>query len=588
MSLPYSHTEIAGFYRTHVPGLNMNGGEEWRGPCPIHQGTRDSFAVHAASGRWHCHSQCGRGGTLRQLAIALGVTPPAAPDLRQIETVYEYTGTDGRVLFEVVRFQPKGFRQRRPAPDGTWVWNLKGVTPVLFRLPRVLEATDVILVEGEKDVLALEALGFTATTNPMGAGKWRPAFTRTLAGKNVWVVPDKDEPGRRHALQVMGALMQAGCQVRLMELAEGKDASEFLALYGHREHIEREMSWAREITPQTLAETGRSWFGGTTPPRSSSSMSLSQLMASEIPEPVFLADGLLSEGVTLLAGRPKVGKSWLAMQLALDAAQGRAIFGRFPVRHQRTVLYLALEDTPRRTRDRVLKLMTREAAERLEHVELRYQLDPLLAGGAAQIEEAIQQSGADLVVLDTLMAVVQNSGKRDVMRSDYAEIAVLRELAAKHSTAVLVVCHSRKASAEYAVDTVAGTTGVTAACDAVWSFQRRAHGMHELQVIGREIAELTLAFRFGDANPFGWLLEENPAENKSEARREIENLLRRLGALAPAEIARHLGKTQESIRYLVYKMHADGEVVRMENGLYLLANTPNANGPVAVQLDLAA
>jgi len=160
------------------------------------------------------------------------------------QAVYDYVDENGKLLFQVLRFRTMGaggkpdktFRQRRPDPrkPAKWIWNLKGVRRVLFRLLQVLaavrEGKTIHVVEGEKDVLALEAVGATATCNPGGAGKWRPEYTEMLRGaKAVVIVADKDEPGRRHALAVAQGLGPAVEEVRVVEAALGNDAADHLA-----------------------------------------------------------------------------------------------------------------------------------------------------------------------------------------------------------------------------------------------------------------------------------------------------------------------------------------------------------------------
>jgi hypothetical protein len=90
--------------------------------------------------------------------------------------------------------EPKSFRQLRPDPDkpGKWLWNLDGITPVLYRLPQVLAAVKsgqtIYIVEGEKDADNLHALGLTATCNAMGAGKWRDSYSEALRGASVVII----------------------------------------------------------------------------------------------------------------------------------------------------------------------------------------------------------------------------------------------------------------------------------------------------------------------------------------------------------------------------------------------------------------
>src|SRR5690606_35451406 len=139
---------------------------------------------------------------------------------------YRYVDEEGEELYQVLRVpQPNGskvFLQRHwdAAQDG-WSWNIQGVRRVLYRLHEVKRAIDkgrtIFIPEGEKDVETLRAHGFAATCSPMGAGKWDDSYSESLAGADVVVIADADEPGRRHARQVFDSLDEAGCSVRVME-----------------------------------------------------------------------------------------------------------------------------------------------------------------------------------------------------------------------------------------------------------------------------------------------------------------------------------------------------------------------------------
>jgi len=132
---------------------------------------------------------------------------------KTMTAAYDYTDAKETVLFQTVRYVPKAFRQRRPDGQGGWIWDLKGVRLVLYRLPEVMQATQVVILEGEKDVEAAYQLGlpsgYAATTAPMGGGKWRADYSESLKGKTVIICPDQDEPGQRHGHQVAHALVSA-------------------------------------------------------------------------------------------------------------------------------------------------------------------------------------------------------------------------------------------------------------------------------------------------------------------------------------------------------------------------------------------
>src|SRR5207249_4181617 len=141
----------------------------------------------------------------------------------KINATYDYVDDRGALLFQVVRFLPKNFKQRRPDGNGNWIWNLKDVRRVLYRLPVLLAADriqTIYIVEGEKDAQRLLDLGLVATTNPGGAGKWRPEFNEPLRGRHVVISPDNDDAGRAHAQTVASSLHQVAASIKILVLPD--------------------------------------------------------------------------------------------------------------------------------------------------------------------------------------------------------------------------------------------------------------------------------------------------------------------------------------------------------------------------------
>ena len=161
---------------------------------------------------------------------------------------YPYRDEQGTLLFEVVRFQPKRFAQRRPDGRGGWIWGLDSAQRVPYRLPELLSTVGVVHVtEGEKDAERLTDLGLTATCNPGGAGNWRPEFSQYLTGRDVVILPDNDGPGLAHADSVARSLYPVAKSVRIVWLSgvpEKGDVTDWLAA-GHT------ISELEEITAQT-------------------------------------------------------------------------------------------------------------------------------------------------------------------------------------------------------------------------------------------------------------------------------------------------------------------------------------------------
>jgi 5S rRNA maturation endonuclease (ribonuclease M5) len=180
--------------------------------------------------------------------------PKPEPE-RKIVATYSYVDESGKLLFEVVRYEPKAFAQRQPDGKGSWIWNLNGVRRVLYRLPDVLRAVQsgetIFVVEGEKDADALCGLGLVATTNPQGAGKWREDYSETLKGAHVVVIPDNDDAGRKHADQVAKSLWGKASSIKVVELSGDsvKDVSDWLRAGGTKDQLLELVAQAPEWKP---------------------------------------------------------------------------------------------------------------------------------------------------------------------------------------------------------------------------------------------------------------------------------------------------------------------------------------------------
>ncbi|MBI5184882.1 MAG: AAA family ATPase [Nitrospinae bacterium] len=127
-------------------------------------------------------------------------------------------GVSGKLLYQVVRYNPKSFSQRRPDGKGGWIWNLEGITPTLYHLSEVLKAETVYICEGEKDVDNLRSLGLTATCNSGGAGKWRKEYAESLKDKDVAIFPHNDTPGQQHGQDVARSLCGIAKSVKVVTL----------------------------------------------------------------------------------------------------------------------------------------------------------------------------------------------------------------------------------------------------------------------------------------------------------------------------------------------------------------------------------
>jgi P4 family phage/plasmid primase-like protien len=247
------------------------------GRCPAHDDKTASLSI--SEGRdglvLHCHAGC----TFEAVIAELGVKPkelfhatgtvknckPTNSKKINIVATYPYHDVEGKLRYEVCRLDPKGFFQRRPdpaAPD-KWIRNLNGVELVPYRLPELLtavkEGETVFIAEGEKDVAALVANGFTATCNAGGAGKWQNDFAKYFDGaKAIVVIADKDVPGRKHAATVAANVRGKAQSAKVIELPDVadykvKDAHDFFEAGGTADQLREIAEAAKEFEPLTNA-----------------------------------------------------------------------------------------------------------------------------------------------------------------------------------------------------------------------------------------------------------------------------------------------------------------------------------------------
>jgi 5S rRNA maturation endonuclease (ribonuclease M5) len=202
-------------------------GDGWTALCPVpqHADKKNSLSVSADQGKilLKCHAGCATEEVVHALGLSMKDLFFESRISKVIAATYDYLDESGNLLYQVVRYEPKDFRQRRPDGKGGWIWNTKGIEPVPYRLPEVLaaikEGKTVFIVEGEKDADNLVKAGLAATCNHGGAGKWTEHHSRYFPpGTKVVIIPDNDKPGLEHAEKIAGALAARKCEVKIVEL----------------------------------------------------------------------------------------------------------------------------------------------------------------------------------------------------------------------------------------------------------------------------------------------------------------------------------------------------------------------------------
>jgi len=265
------------------------------------------------------------------------------------------------------------------------------------------------------------------------------------------------------------------------------------------------------------------------------------ILTTNWPEPAWAVPELLPVGLAILGGAPKLGKSFLALQMAQAKAAGGYVLGQRV--EQGPVLYLALEDTERRLKERMQKQGWNQENARHCHFmvmgEFVDQLGDLRNGGGERLARQIKCEGYQLVIIDTLSRSTQGD-QNDVVDMTLA-LDPVQQIAHKHNCAVLLVDHHRKGSGfdPDAVTDILGSTAKGAMCDTVWGLYReRGKAGAKLAVTGRDIDEKTLALEMDWLVGAWQLVGDADALMLTDRRQEILDALADLGPSTCGAIAR--------------------------------------------------
>lgn len=234
-----------------------NGGW-WVAQCPAHNDNNPSLAFIKSDNT--VGFKCFAGCEFESIVRALGMWRDSPAKKEKINSkiveVYDYKDETGVMRYQVVRLEPKSFRQRRPDNKGNWIYDLEGVPRLLYNLQALLEPSNepIFIVEGEKDVNNLAKIGAIATTNSGGAGRWEKAFNKYFAGRSVIIVGDNDASGEGHAELVSKQVYRSASSVKMISLPSD------VPKYDVSDYIEEGNTYddllylAREVEPLVYTE----------------------------------------------------------------------------------------------------------------------------------------------------------------------------------------------------------------------------------------------------------------------------------------------------------------------------------------------
>jgi len=246
------------------------------------------------------------------------------------------------------------------------------------------------------------------------------------------------------------------------------------------------------------------------------------LLKMELPPITFTVESFLPQDFHILAGTPKVGKSWLLLSLCLRVAKGEN-FWKMPTK-QGSVLYLCLEDSVNRIQQRLLDL-TEDAPDNLHFAT---HSESLSGGVTEQIEMFIaEHSDIVLIVIDTLQKIRDGSGEGNVYAADYKDIGMLKEIADKYSVTILAVQHLRKQPSSDQHLMVSGSTGLIGAADGSYILKKDdpLDTKAKLYIRGRDIEEKIFYLEFSKDSCEWELISSDTPEDENFKNDNVINML---------------------------------------------------------------
>lgn len=444
-----------------------------------------------------------------------------------------------RIKYRNPALQPTEDKQGKTRNRAKTLWDPKTKTkerPIAYACHLVEPGDNVYLVNSELAVWLFWQVRVRAIC-PFGEARSAKSFRaicQCLKDKHtakLIVLLDADECGQSSTKIVCAAARDIGLDVVAKQWPtdskRGYDASDFWEDCGKEDRSLRDALADLTDNPLPIEDEAPQSLASVKNPSSPSILTAKELMSTEFPPMRWAVEGLIAAGLTILAGAPKLGKSWMSLDLGVVIATGGFAFGRFPV-EAGDVLYLALEDTKRRLQDRLGKVL--QEAEAPETLHFADEWPPFDKGGKELLEQWLHaHSKARLIIVDTFKKLRQARGNRsDYYSEDYEHAGEFKTLADKFGVAIILVHHTTKLTMEDPLKSVSGSMGLTGAADSVLVLQReRGSNQAKLFVTGRDIEESVLSFQWS-SETCTWTCEgdyQKSAEDSGEKGTKILNIL---------------------------------------------------------------
>jgi|GEM_PF-746658 len=572
---------IKKYYEDQLGSVKWDGKGQGTALCPFHNDTNPSLSVNSIKGYFNCfgckvggnifefHMQKYKLGYKNALKALYSQAQEDAADKNTakgptIAATYDYHDEIGGLLFQVVRIEPKSFYCQSQSGMHTWVKNLDGVRMVPYNLRELIKSPQVFIVEGEKDVETLRGIGLVGSCNPLGAGKWKPEYNVHFKDKEVIIIPDNDAIGKEHAKTVLENLQGTAASVKIIELPdlnEKEDVTDWLNKGGTKEKL-------LELVQQKAAEK-------IVPLKNAISMqlmSLHDLFNQHNVTVEWQVEGLLPVGgFSILVSKPKVGKSTIARQLALNTAQGKPFLNR-NVKQGAVIYYYSLE-------------------EKIEEVKRHFQdmgatgteavfISRMDSNAIERINQDVEEKQPVLIIIDHLLRLIDIE---DV--SDYVQITKALEplmfLAREKNVHVLCLHHAKKNTFQDE-DAVLGSTALFGSADTLIMMREsnKKRKIRTRQRYGKDLNETTLAFDERKRVMNLSASTEPPKEdNKDRIAQEMMGFIRSKGSVNEKTIMKNVYGNTKDKRRVLRELFKNNNIARKGRGIKgdcFVYNIPNS------------
>ena len=303
-------------------------------------------------------------------------------------------------------------------------------------------------------------------------------------------------------------------------------------------------------------------------------ISANELLKTKLEPVQWIAETILPKGLTLLAARPKTGKSFLALNLAVSTAKGELALNKFQT-SKSNVLYIGNEDSFNRLQNRLSKILSNNEGEKIEvpkNLYLMTDFPKLNLGGLEVLENHIKELNLGFVIIDTFFKSFEYpDNKKNAYTLEYEFTGMFQTFARKNKICFMMVHHTKKASSDYMFDNVLGTTGITGSADTIWIIENK-NNKSTLEITGKDVESLSYEINFDKNNcTWSYIGESTFDINTTPERFEILQLLMNENKeMKTSEIAKALGKRDNNISSLLKGMEKSSLIKKIKYGIYSL------------------